>query len=139
MLEAMSLLGVPEPSRHLRHRLRVRLGWAGFAPFGPGVWISPWASRESEATTFLADLGLVDGATVFVSQLGAAEDPRALAGRAWDLDRVEVDWRHFPAADPDLPGELLDRSWPGGEAATLFHDRHRAWAPAARAWWADHA
>lgn len=161
------MVTVPEPSRHLRHRLRVRLGWAGFAPLGPGVWISPWVTREDEATSLLSDLGLDDGSTVLVSRLGAAEDPRALAGRTWDVDRVEADyrafvarqsaasprsraqsfaaltmmvheWRHFPAADPDLPAELLARSWPGGEAAALFHDRHGAWAPAARSWWAEH-
>ncbi|MDQ6840270.1 MAG: PaaX family transcriptional regulator [Actinomycetota bacterium] len=158
---------VPEPSRHLRHQLRVRLGWAGFAPLAAGSWISPWTSREGEAISLLAALGLEELSTVFVSRLGGSEDALAVAGRIWDLDGVEADyrsfvarqsarspasageafamlttmvhdWRHFPAADPDLPAELLPGWWPGGKAAALFHDRHAAWAPAARSWWAEH-
>jgi len=43
------LVSVPEEQRHLRHRLRTGLAWAGFGSVGQGVWISPDAGREDEA------------------------------------------------------------------------------------------
>lgn len=162
------LVSVPELSRHLRRRLRVRLGWAGFAPLGPGAWISPWTDREPAANALLCELGLGSGSTIFISRLARSAAPRAVAERAWDLKGVEADyqmflavhaspapaspaeafaavtmlvhdWRHFPAADPDLPPELLPGGWPGREATAHFHHRHGLWAPAARAWWEEHA
>jgi phenylacetic acid degradation operon negative regulatory protein len=47
---------VPETKRDLRYHLRGRLGWAGFAPFAPGAWISPWIDRQEEAVRVLNEL-----------------------------------------------------------------------------------
>jgi phenylacetic acid degradation operon negative regulatory protein len=158
---------VPEASRQLRHRLRTRLGWAGFAPIGPGAWLSPWVDRLPEARATLVELGLAADATSFVGELGPLGDRAALVAKAWTLDQVETDyeafiervqleapsstgeafaaltmlvheWRHFPTADPDLPGLLLPQPWRGKEAVDLFHRRHRDWKAAARSWWQDH-
>lgn len=158
------LTSIPETSRHLRYRLRRRLGWAGFAPIGPGDWLSPWVAREGEALAVLAELGLADRSRSFVGQLGSLGDPRALVSEAWELERLEQDyqafitehrdrdpgpgvdafraatllvheWRHFPNADPGLPGSLLPERWNGKAAAELFHHLHSRWAPLARQWW----
>lgn len=162
------LVSVPETSRHLRYRLRTRLGWAGFAPIGPGDWLSPWVERGPEALAVLSDLGLAASTHSFVGELGPTGDPRALAAEAWELDRLEEEyeafiaahrdqepsspagafraltllvheWRHFPSADPGLPAELLPPGWSGMAAAELFHRLHARWAPAAAAWWEDHS
>lgn len=160
------LTSVPGASRHLRYRLRTRLGWAGFAPIGWGDWLSPWVERESEARAVLGNLGLAATTRSFVGTLGSLGDPKTLAGEAWSLDQVEEDyeafiaehrskrpagrdeafsaltllvheWRHFPSADPGLPALLLPRHWSGQTAARLFHNLHRRWSPAASKWWQE--
>lgn len=160
------LTSVPETSRHLRYRLRTRLGWAGFAPIGPGDWLSPWVEREPEALTVLSELGLADSTRSFVGELGPIGDPKSLVAEAWELDQLDQDyetfiefhrdqvpaspaeafrvltllvheWRHFPSADPDLPAELLPEGWSGRAAAQTFHTLHDRWAPAAAEWWAE--
>lgn len=161
------LTSVPETSRHLRYQLRTRLGWAGFAPIGPGDWLSPWVEREPEAAAVLVDLGLAAGTRSFVGQFGTIGDAKTMVAEAWALDQVEKEyeafmdvhgtkvpgtpeeafraltllvheWRHFPSAAPDLPAELLPAGWSGQTAAELFHTLHDRWAPEAAAWWAVH-
>jgi phenylacetic acid degradation operon negative regulatory protein len=161
---ALILTTVPETNRSIRYRMRSRLGWCGFAPIGPGVWVSPWVERRDEALTALGGLGLAGGSRSFVGSFGPPGDPRALAHEAWNLDELDAayrgfvarhttvvpasevaafaalillvhEWRHFPTADPGLPPELLPSHWIGQEAAALFHRVHGEWSPAAWAWW----
>lgn len=157
---------VPESRRELRYRLRTRLGWAGVAPMGPGIWLSPWVEREPEVKEVLGDLGLLDAARSFSGRIGGIGDGRDLVVEAWDLDtigadyqrfidRYEVrrpaggrdrfvdltrlvhDWRRFPFVDPDLPAELLPGRWTGQRAATLFHRLHERWRAGAWEWWRE--
>ncbi|HLI24225.1 MAG TPA: PaaX family transcriptional regulator C-terminal domain-containing protein [Acidimicrobiales bacterium] len=161
------LTSVPEASRHLRYRLRTRLGWAGFGALSPGCWISPWVDRQAAAAAVVADLGLAGAAVSFVATLGSLGDARQMAAQAWDLKAVDADyqgfiavhgrqqpatdeaafgaltlmvdeWRHFPSRDPVLPTGLLPAGWKGREAARLFHALHRDWAAPASRWWAGH-
>ncbi len=160
------LVPVPETAHHLRYRLRTRLGWAGFAPIGPGDWISPWPERAAEGWRVLEDLGLAGSAKSFVGVLQPSEDLRGMVAEAWSLTELEADyehfiashgrrppktpddafvaltnlvheWRIFPGRDPDLPADLLPAHWSGHEAAATFHRLHEAWASTARAWWDD--
>jgi phenylacetic acid degradation operon negative regulatory protein len=157
---------VPEAKRDLRYRLRVRLGWAGFAPVAPGVWLSPWVDREAEASAVLTDLGLLDTARSFSGTLGDIGDRSGLVTQAWDLEGIEEayeafiarftpvqpdgpaaafveltrlvhEWRRFPILDPDLPAELLPSGWSGHRAATLFHRLHEEWRSPAWTWWSE--
>jgi phenylacetic acid degradation operon negative regulatory protein len=88
---------VPETTRALRYRLRTRLRWAGFAPIGPGAWVSPWAEREPEAADVLAELGIDGRARSFVGGLGrlGEGDARALVAEAWDLDGIARAYEGF--------------------------------------------
>ena len=158
------LVSVPEANRHLRYRVRVALGWQGFASIGPGVWVSPWVGREGAARAALRQLGLEGDPLSFVGESRALEEQ---VSAAWDLAEVAAeyevfidatraktpttaldcfvalttlvhDWRHFPAADPGLPDRLLPRPWPGQSAADLFHDRHQRWKTPAWQWWRTH-
>lgn len=158
------LVTVPEGDRHLRHRLRARLGWLGFATLAGGVWISPWTDREEQARAVLAGLGLDAGARAFVAEGGSLGDPAASVGQVWPLEELAAryraflaswsgagpaageesfaavvglvhEWRTFPSLDPALPDSLLPGSWPGPEAARVFADRRRAWSGPAWAWW----
>ena len=156
---------VPEARRELRYHLRARLGWAGFALYASGAWISPWVEREEEAWQVLAALDMVEGASSFVGRFGPFGDARSVALRAWDLATVQSEyaafirrfermrptlpksqfvaaarlvheWRRFPGIDPGLPMDLLPAGWDGRRAAALFADRRAEWGPGARRWWA---
>jgi phenylacetic acid degradation operon negative regulatory protein len=158
------LVTVPETNRHLRYRLRVRLGWCGLVPLAGGVWVSPWPDREGEVLAALDELDLRSGALSFVGTPGGMTDFEGRASQIWDLDRVAAqyetfietteevdpadergafaallglvhDWRHFPSADPGLPDRLLPEPWRARAAVELFHDRHERWAGPAWAWW----
>jgi phenylacetic acid degradation operon negative regulatory protein len=162
------LTTVPETNRSMRYRMRSRLGWCGFAPIGPGVWVSPWVERRDEALAALGGLGLAGVSRSFVGSFGPPGDQRALAHEAWNLDQLDAEyrgfvarhamvapasevaafaalvllvheWRYFPTADPGLPPELLPSHWSGEEAAALFHRVHGEWSPAASAWWMVHS
>lgn len=160
-------VSVPESQRDLRHRMRTRLGWVGFASIGSGTWVSPWVDREHEAREVLDDLGLASAARSFIALPGGIGDvgemvtatwPLGEIGAAYDafLDRFGVattpssafdsfvqqvrlvhEWRRFPFLDPDLPGELLPRDWSGYRAAELFHRLHEQWRSSAWSWWTE--
>ncbi len=159
---------VPESRRELRYRLRTRLGWAGFAPMAPGAWLSPWVDREAEVKEVLSELGLGGEARSFAGAIGGLGDLADLVAEAWDLERIGADydgfieryrrrrpgnerdafvastqlvhdWRRFPFLEPDLPAELLPRTWSGHRAADLFHRQHQRWSPDAWAWWRERA
>jgi phenylacetic acid degradation operon negative regulatory protein len=152
-----------DSKREMRYHLRVRLGWAGFAPFGAGVWISPWVDRQPEAISVLSQLGVASATTAFVGGL-ALGDAKAVASRVWDLGRIRTeysefirhyrsvrpaspadcfvhtarlvhDWRRFPNVDPGLPTDLLPKDWNGDQASELFADLRSRWAPSAKEWW----
>ncbi len=162
------LVSVPEGDRHLRHALRSRLGWLGFAAASPGVWISPWVGREDEAHAVIGELGLEGSARTFRAEAAGVGDPAASAGDIWDLGglaaRYEAfvetarsldpaddreafaaliglvhQWRSFPVSDPDLPALLLPPAWPGREAAAVFAHRREDWSAPAWRWWRSRA
>lgn len=159
------LTSVPEHNRHLRAGLRARMGWNGFGPLGPGMWVSPWADREPLARAALEELDLLSGSISWVGRPGALGDVEARVAEIWGLaalaseyedfardaagrraeDDGEAftalaglvhDWRHFPAVDPGLPATLLPPSWPAPAAAAVFARRRAEWRPAAHRWWA---
>lgn len=156
------LASVPESDRRLRHLLRTRLAWEGLGNLCPGVWVSPHPEREAAVREVLGEVG---GGTVFIGRLGDVAEARRVAGQAWDLAEIELDytdfltkvgelrpegpeqtfaaqvrlvqeWRRFPFLDPALPSALLDDRWHGRQAAELFRTRRAAWKPAANAYWA---
>jgi phenylacetic acid degradation operon negative regulatory protein len=152
---------IPESDRRARHVVRSRLSWAGFGSLGAGVWISPHADREAEATGVLREAGVAQDAHVFVASRSGLADVRVMVAAAWDLSAIEEQyqqfigefsdaapadvlarqvelvhaWRRFPAVDPVLPRELLPARWSGLHAARLFADRHQRWSGEARQEW----
>jgi phenylacetic acid degradation operon negative regulatory protein len=152
---------VPERERQLRHLLRARLSWLGFASLYDGVWVSPHRPIETVRRE-LGELG-VDRASVFVG--GAPGQGDELLS-AWDLaelcaeydafvaefrelaermraggvgtaealvvrTRVMDAWRGFPNLDPELPAELLPPEWPRAAARSLFAELYDSLAPIA--------
>jgi phenylacetic acid degradation operon negative regulatory protein len=162
----MVLCSVPEEHRSKRHVLRSRLTFAGFGFLNAGVAITPHVEREKMATEVVEELDLVDHATVFIGSTGELVSDTELLHRAWDMDAlgaqyaafitaferrapsspearfaatVEIvhQWRRFPFVDPELPAELLPADWLGRQARELFHDRHAAWSPDAKRYFAE--
>jgi phenylacetic acid degradation operon negative regulatory protein len=144
------LFSVPEDRRDVRHSLRARLRWLGFAPLHDGSWVTP-NPLQAEAAAVLTELD-VDSAVVLTA---VDESPRGRLLAAWDLESVAADyrdflqhftpletqvragavgsaqalrartelmeeWRNFRTRDPDLPGQLLPQGWPQEAARRLF-------------------
>jgi phenylacetic acid degradation operon negative regulatory protein len=100
------IFSVPEEQRDVRHVLRTRLRWMGFALLYDGAWVSPRADPTAAAQA-LDELG-VASATVLVSHVAHAlngGDPM----RAWDLDELRSQYEAF--IDEFSP--LLDRTRSG--------------------------
>jgi phenylacetic acid degradation operon negative regulatory protein len=86
---------VPEDQRSMRHQLRSRLRWLGFAPLYDGLWVSA-RQLGTEVDAILDEVG-VGSATVLVGRdLGSG----TRYGRpidAWDLDGVRELYAAFIA------------------------------------------
>ena len=155
------LFSVPEDRRDVRHSLRARLRWLGFAPLHDGSWVTP-NPLQAEATAVLAELA-VDSAVVLTA---LDESPRGRLLSAWDLESVAEAyleflrhfgpletqvtagslgsaqalrarttlmeaWRNFRTRDPGLPGELLPEGWPQAAARQLFIGLYNGLGPLA--------
>jgi phenylacetic acid degradation operon negative regulatory protein len=151
---------LPEQQRDVRHLLRSRLRWLGFAPLFDGLWISP----RADAVQLVQEMSQLDviSMSVFTTDKIAGRDPIS----AWDLDELRgeyetflhrsgavarraksgritsVDalterthlmdtWRTFPTIDPDLPEELLPTNWPRRAAHELFTNLYDTLGPLA--------
>ncbi|MGO4202697.1 PaaX family transcriptional regulator C-terminal domain-containing protein [Rhodococcus sp. TAF43] len=141
-------LSVPEDSRHLRHRARSRLSWAGFGNTASGLWVAP--RRHNVATILGPEFADVD-LTVMVGRVLPPTTDEALVTSAFDLDeiaarytgftsrwqndetsgssrehafatriRVQAEWLSITQTDPLLPMSLLPENWPAGDAERLF-------------------
>nr|WP_280633636.1 PaaX family transcriptional regulator C-terminal domain-containing protein [Nocardioides sp. 1609] len=157
-------LSIPESQRRLRHQLRTQLTWLGLGSPTSGLWVSPDADLTKEVDKVVAGLGLRAQSFAWVGPTSGIGDESRLVRAAWDLEDVETryldflgqfeerradspaetflaqielvhEWRRFPFLDPDLPRELLDHSWPGPRAASVFHERHAQWHRHAQQEW----
>ncbi|HEV8626489.1 MAG TPA: PaaX family transcriptional regulator C-terminal domain-containing protein [Acidimicrobiia bacterium] len=90
-------VSVPESQRDLRHRMRTRLGWAGFASLGSGTWVSPWIDREIEVREVLEDLGLSTGgaARSFIAKPGGIGDVNEMVAATWPLGEIAAGYDAF--------------------------------------------
>jgi phenylacetic acid degradation operon negative regulatory protein len=84
---------IPEEQRQLRHVLRDRLRWLGFAPLYDGLWISPRDSL-SEATSQLAELS-IEMTTMFRARVVGGTSEADLPQQAWDLDALRAHYQQF--------------------------------------------
>lgn len=85
---------IPEDSRHLRDRLRVRLEWLGFGSLGNGLWISPH-DLEDELAGAARELGIREHLEVFRAEHGGFSDTRALVDSCWDLPGIHARYLEF--------------------------------------------
>lgn len=84
----VAVFSVPEDQRDLRHTLRTRLGWLGFASLFDGVWVSP-LERVDEITAVLAELA-IDTATVLRAGVTDGSPAGGHPITAWDLAELRA-------------------------------------------------
>lgn len=87
----------PELPRERRKPLEAELGWLGFGRFAPGVLAHPGIDDATVAGA-MNGLGVADQVLVMRTSPGAipfAAPLPALVRQAWDLDRLEADYRAF--------------------------------------------
>ena len=116
---------IPQDARHLRDRLRDRLGWLGFGSIGNGLWVSPHdVSREVEE---LSDaLGLGEHLLCFRATRSGTESPGDLVARGWDLEALDRQYRDFIAQWEPVLAELTRHPpEPGEPSETSFARRFR--------------
>jgi phenylacetic acid degradation operon negative regulatory protein len=88
---------IPHERRLERVRLVRRLRFLGFGSVQDGVWIAPH-DRESEVSTLLAELRVVDHAAVLLARPASRNGFEAFAARAWDAEELTSRYRSFAAA-----------------------------------------
>jgi phenylacetic acid degradation operon negative regulatory protein len=84
---------IPEENRQLRHVLRDRLRWLGFAPLYDGLWISPHDNLR-EAANQLAELS-ISTITMFRAHTMESTPITGLPQQAWDLDALRAQYEKF--------------------------------------------
>jgi len=120
------VFSVPEDRRDIRHALRTRLRWLGFAPLYDGVWVSP-RPAVTAASAALRELG-VDHATVLESLAPhpAPGDPgHPLA--AWDLDALRAGYEEFAARFEPVRARVRGGQVSAAEALVTRTELRDAW------------
>jgi phenylacetic acid degradation operon negative regulatory protein len=108
----VAAFSVPEEQRALRHALRTRLRWLGFAPLYDGMWVSPH-DAVGQALEVLSDLE-VERATVMLGTVPSGGPQAGAPIAAWDLDHIRKLYDGF--VEEHEP--LLERVRQGGVGAS---------------------
>ncbi len=82
---------IPESQRSLRHVLRTRLRWLGFAPLYNGMWVSPW-DRANEVALLLSKLNILS-VSIFRAKLSQSSPDNPVS--AWDLEALAEAFNEF--------------------------------------------
>jgi phenylacetic acid degradation operon negative regulatory protein len=106
---------LPEQSRDLRHLLRTRLRWLGFAPLYDGMWVSAHDAAAAARQVF-QELG-VEQSTVLRAEAVAGPGGRSPIA-AWDLDELRQTYQDFVDAYAPL-GERVARGQVGPTEALV--------------------
>lgn len=105
---------LPESRRADRHRLRVRLSWAGFGALRDGLWIAPGSVAVPD---LVADLDVDEDIHAFTGPATPPTRLDALVRTAWDLPAIADGYRDFldrwdrDEPLPDAPDDLARWLW----------------------------
>ena len=84
---------LPEEQRDLRHLVRSRLRWLGFAPLYDGMWVSPHTS-STVALGELVALGVSSASVVTATESVSSPHLKPLLS-AWDLDALRAEYEAY--------------------------------------------
>jgi phenylacetic acid degradation operon negative regulatory protein len=96
----VAAFSVPEAHREVRHVLRTRLRWLGFAPLYDGVWVSP-RDAAGQALEALREVGVERITVMSATVLPGGPDAGAPI-TAWDLDDLRAEYDRFVAGHAPL-------------------------------------
>ena len=120
----MIVYSVPETERTLREQLRKKLAWFGFGPLSSAIWLSPH-DRTDHVLHAFADAPTVKLDT-FRSRSKGLEADRDIAGRAWELEKLNRDYAELLEAYRPRLAEYRAGALRGPAALTermrLIHD-----------------
>jgi len=121
---AVAGFSIPEDQRDLRHTLRTRLRWLGFAPLYDGLWVSPTARPEAVVAA-LSELKVCN-ATVFRA---TAEEAAWLRSphEAWDFDLLRRGYDDFLARYEPLLARVRQGTVGAAEALVARSELMDAW------------
>ncbi len=85
---------VPEEQRDVRHALRSRLRWQGFAPLYDGVWVSP-RSDDSAVESTVSGLGVQTATVLRSTAVYPSSSGPGHPLSAWNLDELRDSYEQF--------------------------------------------
>jgi phenylacetic acid degradation operon negative regulatory protein len=104
------VFSVPEEQRDLRHALRTRLRWLGFAALYDGVWVAPRADPEA-AERAIRDCGVAQASVFRATSLYAPAGAGAAARHplsAWNLEEIRRGYEKFIRCFEPVSGRIAD-------------------------------
>lgn len=85
---------IPDEHADLRTRLRRELGWIGFGRLDSSLYIAPYDYTD-ELKELCERLPVADFVDHFEAQYLGPDSDQDLVNRAWDLDELNEQYRHF--------------------------------------------
>ena len=110
----VAAFSLPEDLRDVRHAVRSRLRWLGFAPLYDGMWVSPRPVAEAARRTF-AELGVLASTVLTTTVDARRSDPRPPMA-AWDLTELRARYEEFVATNTPLHDRVSAGAVGGTEA-----------------------
>ncbi len=89
----VAVFSIPEEQRDIRHSVRSRLRWLGFAPLYDGMWVTPRLVEDGARRVF-AEFGVVASTVLTTVERAGGIDPRPLMA-AWDLRELRARYEEF--------------------------------------------
>ncbi|EFC84594.1 PaaX family transcriptional regulator C-terminal domain-containing protein [Parafrankia sp. EUN1f] len=117
---------IPEGQRDVRHAVRARLRWLGFAPLYDGMWVTPRLVGEAARRVF-AELGVTASTVLITTSEARRTDPRPPMA-AWDLSELARAYEDFISAYEPLLERVRSGDVHGAEALAARTAVMESWA-----------
>jgi len=121
----VAAFSLPEDLRDVRHAVRSRLRWLGFAPLYDGMWVSPRPVAEAARRAF-ADLGVLASTVLTTTVDARRSDPRPPMA-AWDLTELRALYEDFAATHAPLRERVRAGAVTGADAMVARTAMLAAW------------
>ncbi|OAA25894.1 transcriptional regulator, PaaX family [Frankia sp. EI5c] len=117
---------IPEDQRDVRHAVRARLRWLGFAPLYDGMWVTPRLVGEAARRVF-GELGVTASTVLITTSEARRTDPRPPMA-AWDLSELARTYEAFIGAYAPLLERVRGGDVQGAEALAARTAVMESWA-----------
>jgi phenylacetic acid degradation operon negative regulatory protein len=121
----VAAFSIPEEMRDVRHAVRSRLRWLGFAPLYDGMWVTPRPVAEAARRVF-ADLGVMSCTVLTTTADSRRSDPRPPMA-AWDLTDLRLRYEEFIGTYSPLLDRIRRADVCGAEALVARTTVMDAW------------